>query len=576
MLTPENKVAVEAGPGSGKTAILIARAGIMAENEPPDQTMLITFTRKAARQMKERLSQFTNTSEMYIGTFHSIAFSIIKEWNNDGKKFRIWDEDDRISALKNIYGKDKMNDVRNLSRLIGFYFIDRPIDPKEVDILKEGLAKYKEFIKEKEQKENIHIYDLESLIKIAIKTIEENNITIKNILVDEAQDMNPIQKKFVDALNPETLFLVGDPKQSIYEFRGATSEFFKKVMEEYPLFTLHKNYRSTPQILNMAESIYKRGLEPVKEEEGEAKVKYVADTEEEFEFIEEKARETLQNEQETLAVLSRTRLEAHNISVYLTKRKIPHTIIGEYNLFKRKEVKDCIAYLEVVSRKFAISDLLRIVNEPRRGIGKTKKKEIEEEFDKTRNDIINILDRVSERWNDKPKKNAKKLVDIIRKAREMQEKEKVRDILEYILKETGYFDSIEDNRKMHVKVLLDIATEFNSIGDFIIYTHLGQEDSENNNKNIIVSTIHSVKGLEFDTVIIANAVKGYLPFGKDDNEQEKNLFYVAVTRAKKNLYIVVPKVVKTINGEEQESELSPYVRDIINTKRRQNESKNRV
>ena len=297
--------------------------------------------------------------------------------------------------------------------------------------------------------------------------------------------------------------------------------------------------------------------------EGNLYIKFVQNQEAEFELV-KNVIDPIVGTKETLAVLSRTRLEAHEVSAFLTRNKIQHTVIGEYNLFKRKEIKDAIAYLDVVNNPRAIESFLRIINEPKRGIGKNKKEEVKKAFENNNDDVVKILLIQSEKWGEKPKKNAEALTQIIIDARKIQGT--VKDVLQYVLDQSGYYEAIEENRKMHLQVLYELAMQFRDIDEFIAYTHMGAEQTTKD-AQIIVSTIHAVKGLEFDTVIILNAVNGYVPMAKDDNEQEKNLFYVAVTRAKKALYIVVPNQIKMPNGEVEESVLSPYVKLILNKKK---------
>ena len=568
VLSQEKHLSVEAGPGSGKTAILVARAGLLSkEFNDLSKTMLITFTRKAAKQMKERLAMFLPIEKVQIGTFHSLSFQIIKKFYGTEKKYRIWDTDDRIAALAKIYGKDNMNKVKEISKAMSSYFADIAVDEDAANLLRETLPYYRKAMKDKEDNEKIVILDLDELIKNAIEIIKKKEIRVGNLLVDEAQDMNPIQKAFVDALKPEYLFIVGDPKQSIYEFRGATSIFFKNIMENLPLYTLKINYRNAPEILEAAEAIYKRGLIPM-QTAGHLHLKYLQNMEEENEIIKEIC-ETVIKEKKTLSILSRTRLESHEISAFLTKNKIQHSVIGEYNLFKRKEIKDAVAYLDLINNPYAVESFLRILNEPKRGIGKTKKDELKKKAEEAKaQDIISLLLQEAETWKGKAKENAESFAQTITEAREI--KGNVRNILEYTLNKSGYYDAIEENRKMHLQVLYNLGAQFDDINEFIAYTHMGAETSAKD-ANIIVSTIHAVKGLEFDSVVIVNAVNGYMPMMKKDTEQEKNLFYVAVTRAKENLYILIPLKVRTIMGEIEESELSPYVKLIIDSKKKQKE-----
>ena len=561
VMAPEKRIAVIAGPGSGKTTTLVARAILFAQNTNLEDMMLITFTRKAAQEMYRRINLYVDAKKMNIGTFHALSFKIIRDKLGRDAKYRIWDEDDRISVLKDITGETDAYKVYPIASLIAQYFMfpESQLTNEQKEMVNKYLPEYRKKIKEKMTEQNVIILDLAELVKIAINIIAKDQISKEALFVDESQDLNWIQFQFVKALNAEYLTMVGDVQQSIYAFRGATSTFFKQVIKDFPVYHLKKNYRSRPEIVKAAEALYKRDLIPEKEPGGVMHIERMADNIRENEFILEKVKDFQDSKDRTIAILARTRNEIREVSTFLTKNKIVHTVIGEYNLFKRKEIKDAIAYLDVIANPLAADSLLRIINEPPRGIGKKKKEDIKNLFEKEKKDVLKVLDEASMLWKGKAVENVHAFINIIEETR--QEKGNVGKILFNVIKDTGYYERLTDSRKLHISSLIDFATSFDNIDEFILYTSMSK-DSNIKNTPILVSTIHSVKGLEFDTVIIVNTVDGNIPMRNADMEQEKNLFYVAVTRAKDELYILVPKKI-VLKTEEVNASTSPFVIEIF-------------
>lgn len=551
------KLAIIACPGSGKTHILALKAVTFIKNG--ESLLVSTFTRKAAEEILNRIDQFVQPEKLIVGTLHSFALKIIQQKQAN---IRIIDEQIRRKIFKELFDED-VSDVVSL-----FYNSPDILSNEELSVIKEKfIVPYVNYIKKRTEEENVTFYDLDQLIPAAIKILYEEPIHIDAVLIDEAQDLNYIQTKLLEVLDYNKIVLVGDPMQSIYEFRGASAKFLKSFIESgnYEIIQLNKNYRSSPQIIKLAESIYERGMESIKSENGKIELIYSETEEEEdkkiIEYIEEHQDEF--NDSNRLAILTRTGAELLNIGYALSEKNIYYVTFDAYPFFQRKEIKDIIAYLDVIDNDKAFESFLRIVNVPKRGIGEKKKEKLKEILAERKSITDSLLEFAEYLYIEGQKETSGKVVDLLNLISDARKINSIPEIISLILSATSYaYD--EPKRLKNIEFLKEIGRKYDKISEFLTAIEV-DADYVKKNAPIVLSTIHSAKGLEFETVIIKNAIEGRIPLTDKevDLEQEKNLFYVAVTRAKNNLIIHIPqKIIKRAIGgitDEEETKVSRFI-----------------
>lgn len=537
-----------AGAGSGKTRVLISKVVNLIENHNinPKRILMITFTNKAAEEMKKRIG--VNYQLGYIGTFHSFCAKILRvdgEKIGLGKNFLIYDENDQISLIKSILKKIDIN-----KKISPSYFLNRILAAKNKMI---SASKYLNFFSdynasntalvyeqyEKELKKN-NAVDFDDLLNKTVELFLEKKDVLKKyqeyyqyILVDEFQDTNFVQYILTKLLGEshKNITIVGDFSQSIYSWRGAEIENLKKFEKDFPeskVFYLEKNYRSTQPILDFAYKVISQNqTHPIlhlntDKKKGEDVVFYEAENEEDEGFYISDIINNLKNDYSLadMAVLYRTNAQSRIIEEVFLHRGIPYILIGGTRFYERKEIKDILSYLRLIINPNDKLSLERVLK-----IGKNRFRKFQEYYQKNKNFLL--------------QKNTN-------------------DLIEDIFKATDYLDQYdindeEDYSKIeNIKELKSVALSFPNLLDFLEQVSLVESEyfeGEKNIKNkngIKLMTLHQAKGLEFSVVFIIGVEDGILPHSRsiDDLyslEEERRLFYVGITRAKEKLFITYAK-----------------------------------
>lgn len=583
----DSPLLVLAGAGSGKTRVLTYKIFYLIKSNLsyPENIFAVTFTNKAADEMKERVEKLLGypVRNMMIGTFHSMCVRIIKMFRKERMKnpdFTIYDVDDSKMVIKNILKEKKEEDLdpKSVQRLIST-FKNRMILPDDLDTEEEKFVKLKDIYSEYQhtlRKNNA--FDFDDLLVETLKIFNENenfkrkfSERIKFILVDEYQDTNYAQflilKNIFNGNNHITV--VGDDDQSIYGFRGAELKNILEFEKHFPdtkIIKLEQNYRSTKNILNVANRVIKNNVQRKDKvlwssfEDGE-KVKIVKCKNERDEaiFIVDKILETKNRTGKKLkdfAILYRTNAQSRSFEEILRKNNIRYTLIGNIRFFERKEIKDLISYLSFTVNKNDEISLKRIINFPKRGIGDVTLKHI---TDTSKSKNISLWESLKEferetSTNKKSRIHIIEFLDLIERVEKNQDN--VYNALEILVDSIDFetiFEKMDKNEKYsrleNIQELLNSAKEFvlknedKSVSSYLdmisLYTDI---DDYKDDDSVLLMTVHNAKGLEFETVFVAGLEEELFPhrnsFDEDFNcEEERRLLYVALTRAKKELYL---------------------------------------
>ena len=576
---------IVAGAGSGKTRVLTSRiAHIIKKNEAfPNQILAVTFTNKAAKEMQIRVSRLLKkevTGLPWLGTFHSISAKLLRKHAAAvGLKynFSIIDQDDQIRLIKNICKVENV-DIKKISpRYIlaiidkwknkGFYPDD--IILKKKDFLEKNfLSIYKIY---QQKLIDLNAADFSDLILHSVKIFEKyKDISemyskkFKYILVDEYQDTNFIQSEWLKHLAKynQNICCVGDDDQSIYSWRGAEIKNFlefDKVYENTKIIRLEKNYRSTQNILNVASKLIENNQNRVGKKlftnKGAGELitlncfRNVKDESieigSEIEFLKKKYS---LNE---MAILVRAIFQTREFEERFLKVGIPYRIIGGTKFYERAEIKDCVAYLRSVYQPLDDLAFERIINVPKRSIGDTTIKLINEHAKKNSYSLETASRKLIEENKIKPKTKIglSSLLNFLEKWRtDLKKKTNHNKLLQIILDESGYSEMLKnkkdlenENRLENIKELLNAMKEFDNLENFLEHVALATSlDQDWKGEKVNLMTIHASKGLEFDIVFLPGWEEGLFPHqksieekGENGLEEERRLAYVGITRAKK-------------------------------------------
>ncbi len=604
VMATEGPLLVLAGAGSGKTTVLTTRIAhlILDLGIDPSNILAITFTNKAAKEMKDRvISMIGNIGYgCQISTFHSFGLSIIRDnYEKLGmdKNFTILDSDDSNTIIKKIC-KDKDLDpkIYNPKMIRGKISGAKNELMSPVEYEKYAFSDIEEKVVEvyTRYEEKLRIsnsLDFDDLLMMPIKLFEENPDILKKyqekfkyILIDEYQDTNKAQYILTKMISAKykNICVVGDNDQSIYAFRGADYKNilnFEKDYKDALVILLEENYRSTSNILNTANSIIKNNKDRKDKKlwtsngEGE-KVKYhkALDEKDEASYVVDDIKKLLKSgvSRNNIAVLYRTNAQSRNIEDVLLKENIPYKVVGSFYFYKRKEIKDLISYLKLIYNPNDDISLTRVINVPKRGIGL---KTIENISD------ISILNQTSMY---EAITSGKELLfkNTIEKIRKEEENLSLTELIDYILDETGMRLELESEKSLEADIRLENLEEFKtitkhfeenngivSLGDFLEEISLVAdiEEHKDNTDVITLMTVHSAKGLEFDYVYLVGMEEGIFPHNNSfaDNaglEEERRLCYVAITRAKKRLTLVNARK-RTIFGQESYNVPSRFIEE---------------
>lgn len=573
---------VLAGPGSGKTTVIVNRIYhlIMHHKVNSREILVITFTKFASKEMKDRFNNLFGTSQhkIFFGTFHSYFFKIIRKVFNYSLE-DILNETEKINILKKVISSLKIN-FDNEEELIQNIINDISILKNELikpELYNPISCKSNEFLqifkKYEDTKSSINKIDFDDMLIRCYNLLRENE-DIRNawknryryILIDEFQDINKVQYECIKLLTCEqnNLFVVGDDDQSIYKFRGSRPDFlfqFLKDFKNVKQVILNINYRSTDQIIALCNNIIKenknRFQKDIKGTQKKGKVPTLIRPYDQLEEAKIIVKKIIKYKKEIplndIAIIYRTNIQAREITESLINSNISfYAKDGIFSVYDHWITKDILAYLSLAISNNSNTNLARIINKPKRYISKDFLNDCIKNCDKNET-LLNFIQTSSEIKH----YHIDKLNFLELSLKQIKNKSPYKAI-KYIMKDIGYEDYLQDYadfKGIKVKPLLDTVYELietakkhSNIPEYLetIQDLSKKMKNQNNDKEgVVLSTIHSVKGLEFDTVFLISCNEGFIPHEKSKSmneiEEERRLLYVGITRAKKNLHISVIK-----------------------------------
>lgn len=618
VLATEGPVLVLAGAGSGKTTVLVNRIAYMISEKHirPWNILAITFTNKAAREMKDRIERLLGDTakDMWIGTFHSVCVRILRsciDLLGYSRDFVIYDTADTKTVMKECLREldidEKSFPVRNVLSIISNAKNDLMDVATFENVYKSDyrmsiIAKIYYRYQTKLRKNNA--VDFDDIILNTVKILSENPDVLSKyqdkfryILVDEYQDTNNSQYLLINLLAQanRNLCVVGDDDQSIYKFRGANIGNILNFEDDYSdvqKITLDQNYRSTQNILDAANSVISNNKgrmgKSLWTSNGDGNKVFVYTGTNEYDEARYIARQIKKHFDEQgsfsdCAILYRTNAQSRVIEEMLMRESVPYKVLSGLRFYDRKEIKDIIAYLRVVYNPNDDVSLARIINEPKRKIGNAtleKARNIAREKETSLYDVISHADDYPEF-----KTAIKKLLgfsEIIQSLIKLKDTVTIEDLTGRILNDTGYMPALvmEDTTESKTRIenlgeFISVITEFekneetgNTLGEFLENISLVSDIDgyDENEDSAVLMTIHSAKGLEFPIVFLSGLEEGLFPGMRsmesdDDIEEERRLCYVAITRAKEQLYIT-KTISRTIHGKTMPTTASRFFKEI--------------
>ena len=617
VINTEGACLIIAGAGSGKTKVLTHKiAYLMQEKDVlPWNILAITFTNKAANEMKERIVGLVGdvAQDIWMGTFHSICVRILRKFIDRigfESSFIIFDTSDQRTmikgCLKDLNIDDKMFTDRSVQAEIS-NAKNQMLDPEQYsvqangDFRKEKIATIYELY-QKRLKENNAI-DFDDIINYTIKILKENEDVLdyyankfKYVLVDEYQDTNKAQFTLISlfASVHGNITVVGDSDQSIYAFRGADISNilnFERDFKNAKIIKLEQNYRCTGNILEAANSVIKNNETKYKKklwtenEKGNLPKVYSAENEyDEGSFIVEQINRLRRGEYfkySDFAILYRMNTQSRAIEDILRREDIPYKIIGGLKFYERKEIKDIISYLRLIQNPSDNLSLKRIINEPKRGIGKTSLENIETLANQNSISMYEVIKNADQYGLNRVFINSREFISVIEELRAKKDDLVISELIKQTLKKTGYTKALEDentveaeNRIENLEEFLTVAMEFeeesadNGLSEFLEGITLSSDidNMEETDETVTLMTLHSAKGLEFPVVFLVGMEEGIFPGYKSISEQkeleeERRLCYVGITRAKQYLFLTCSKQ-RTIFGSTSCNPVSRFLKEI--------------
>ena len=604
---------IVAGAGSGKTKVLTSKIAHIIEEKKafPNQILAVTFTNKAAKEMQNRVSEILkkNSSGLsWLGTFHSISAKLLRKHARAvglNYNFTILDTDDQIRLIKNICKSENI-DVKKISpnyiisvidkwKNKGWYPLDVEIKKSEF-LEKQFLNVYKIY---QQKLLDLNACDFGDLILHCVKIFENNedickiySNNFKYILVDEYQDTNVIQSKWLNYLSShhKNLCCVGDDDQSIYSWRGAEIKNFlefDKYYENTKIIRLEKNYRSTQNILNTASFLIENNKNRVGKkiytdgEKGDLiNLSCYKSGKDEATNVGDKI-ESLKNDFgfNNMAILVRAIFQTREFEERFLKIGIPYRIIGGIKFYERAEIKDCLSYLRIVNQHKDDLAFERIVNVPKRSIGDTTINTISNYAKSNKISLIESSKKLLELNKIKPKTKIglSSIIKLIEKwSRDHLNGTNHVKLLQTIMDESGYSSMLKnkkdlenENRVENIKELMNAMKEFDNLDSFLEHVSLATSiDQDWEGQKVNLMTMHASKGLEFDVVFLPGWEEGLFPHQKSIEEkgdkgleEERRLAYVGITRAKK-LVNVSFSMNRFYQGDWMDSMASRFVEEL--------------
>lgn len=615
--TTEGPLLILAGAGSGKTTVLVNRVEhiISSRLATPWQVLAITFTNKAAGELRERLVNAIGdeANDIWAYTFHSCCSRILRRFGERigyTNHFTIYDTDDSRRVMKQCQKQlgieDKLINHKSILAEIS-RAKDSLISPDEYkqtsqnDFRKSKIAECYEMYQKELKKSDA--MDFDDIIFNTVKLLEENEdvrelyqTQFKYVMVDEYQDTNHAQYVLTSLLADKykNICVVGDDDQSIYRFRGATIENILSFENHYKgakVIRLEENYRSTQNILDGANAVIshnknRKGKTLFTRSGSGDKIVYktVMSESEESQYIIDEIIKNVNNgmKYSDHAILYRMNAQSRNLEVMLTKSGISHRIIGGHRFFDRKEIKDIVSYLAVINNPSDNVRLQRIINVPKRAIGDTMFANVLEIAAGLGMSAFEVCERADE--FQKTSRSASKLMGFTKMIRDFQECIEdgmgLNDLLQEVLEKTKYLDFLHedietyDDRVNNIKELSSMFIKYEeesedaNLSEFLEDVALISDiDSYNEDEDaVVLMTLHSAKGLEFPVVFIPGMEEGIFPgnqsmFSEEDLEEERRLAYVGITRAKKKLYLISSQQ-RMLYGQTSRNMPSRFLREI--------------
>lgn len=618
--TTEGPLLIMAGAGSGKTRVLTHRIAyiLLEKGVNPYNILAITFTNKAAREMKERINGILGgaADEIWISTFHSMCVRILRrdiDRIGINRNFTILDTTDQLSVIKGILkdknidskkfdprgilsaissAKNELIDAKQYGKYTGNYFeniVSDVFEEYEKRLLKNHSLDFDDLIMKTIQ-----------LFKRVPEVLEYYQRKFQYIHVDEYQDTNKAQYQLVHLLAAkfQNLCVVGDSDQSIYGWRGADIANILSFEKDYPnakVILLEQNYRSTKNILQVANHVISNNVKRkpknlwTDNEKGEKIQYYRADTEQgEALFVTGKIKELVETKQRKFsdfAILYRTNAQSRAMEEMLVKANIPYTIVGGTKFYDRKEIKDLLAYLRLVANLDDDISFVRIINVPKRGIGATSLDRIAQYALQNEMSMFRALGEVERiGLSAKAMKACREFYQMLSGLNQMQEYLSVMELTEEIIKRTEYREMLQAEKTLEAESRLENIDEFLSVTknfeessedqtliafltDLALVADIDQLDKEENVKDaVVLMTLHSAKGLEFPVVFLIGLEEGVFPHSRslmeeNDMEEERRLMYVGITRAEEELYITNAQI-RTLYGHTNINPASRFIEEI--------------
>jgi DNA helicase-2/ATP-dependent DNA helicase PcrA len=612
VLKTDGPVMAIAGAGSGKTSVLTKRIAylIYEKNVPIENILAITFTNKAAQEMKSRIYDEIKvySRRMWISTFHSMCARILRdhiELLGYKRQFQIIDDDDTKQLIKNLLKRQNVDiklfpakTIRNLVLKVKQDpgFIDGIEQPLQ-DVVRATSRMYKEYMVDS------NLLDFDDLLLLTIKLFKEHN-DIKGyyhqlfqyVLVDEFQDTNDIQYELVKLLvnENENVFIVGDEDQSIYAFRGANIKNIKRFKNDFShphIVLLEQNYRSTNTILNAANEIIKHNKTRIPKKlfstkgDGEKIIHYKGPTaRDEVEYVALEIRKLIRKgyAHNDIAILYRANSTSRQFEEVFMQKQIPYRLFGNTSFFKRKEIKDIAAYLRYLVNPDDVYSFMRIISTPRRGIGPKTIDKLVMFGESEGLPLSEALAQSSDCLSTRQSNAIQEFIKEIDGCRSVLEDEPLEEIIDAVLDKTGYLEMLKQDDKGDVRYenILELKTILKESSEayvglskveqlsFVLedIALKSEESKEDVVDGVTMCTLHSAKGLEFRVVFIVAVETGMFPLYQSldslkELEEERRLMYVGVTRAQELLYLTNASVRQTY-GQTNQNQDSPFLREI--------------
>ena len=589
VINTEGPNLIVAGAGSGKTRVLTTKLAYLINKKKAwsNQILCVTFTNKAAREMQNRVMSYMQgkaSAVPWLGTFHSISVKFLRrhaEALGFKSSFTIIDVEDQKKLIKKICEAENIDAKKNSPQLIlavidnwkNRGFLPKDVKIKKTNSLERQILKVYDIYQKKIK--DLNSLDFGDLILYSVKLFEEHkeikelyNSHFKYILVDEFQDTNFIQNKWLNLLvnKNQNICCVGDDDQSIYSWRGAEIKnflTFDKIYKNCKVFKLERNYRSTKNILETASGLISNNNNRVgkklwsSENQGElVKLNCYNSGKDEAEGISDIIENKIKNKYSlnNTCILVRAIYQTREFEERFLKVGIGYRVLGGIKFYERAEIKDAVAYLRIINQKFDDLALERVLGAPKKGIGDSTIKKIYNYAEKNKLCLEDSIFKLLELNEFKPKIHSvlNSLTKLIKKWRVESKNIKHFDLLKVVLDESGYSSTLKnkkdlenENRLENLKELLRAMQDYDSLESFLDHVALATSiDQEWEGEKINLMTMHAAKGLEFDVVFLPGWEEGLFPHQKSLQEkgdfaleEERRLAYVGITRAKKEAYL---------------------------------------